>query len=177
LATVYGIVQQHEGWIDIHSEPGQGTTFRVYLPRHATTEAEAAAGTGLRKLPGGTETVLLVDDQDIVRGVGQALLEHLGYTVLIARDGLEGVEVYARERERIDLVVMDLTMPRMSGMEALPLLRLLNPTVPVLISSGHDEETYAPECLRLGAVGFVAKPYRIATMAQAVRSALDQAAA
>lgn len=170
LATVRGIVEQHEGWITIHSELGRGTTVQVYLPRHvAEVEREKK-----EELPRGTETILLVDDVDLIRELGRTFLEHLGYTVLLAQDGREGLEIYARERDRIDLVILDLVMPRLSGQEALQMIRMLNPTAKVLISSGSDEEVDGPQCLRLGAVGFVAKPYHLADMAQAVRAALDQ---
>jgi len=172
LAIAYGIVEQHEGWITVHSEPGQGTTVQVYLPRHVV-EVEKKKR---EELPRGTETILVVDDLDYIRDLGRAVLEHLGYTVLVAQDGREGLEIYARERDRIDLVILDLAMPGLSGQETLQMIRMLDPTAKVLISSGDDEKVEGPRCRRLGAVGFVAKPYRLADIAQAVRAALDQPA-
>jgi len=174
LSTVYGIVQQHHGWIQVDSELGRGTTFQIYLPRHFVPREVLLAGTSPEAVPGGKETLLLVDDEDLVLHVGRDFLEHLGYTVLLARDGQEAIEVFARERHRIDLVVLDLTMPRLSGLEVMQQIRQLDPQARILLSSGYHERTPALAAQLPAGVGFVGKPYRLATLGRSVREALDR---
>jgi PAS domain S-box-containing protein len=172
LAMVFGIVQQHHGWIDCASEVGQGTRFDVYLPRYRgavpAPERPAAAPAG------GSETILLVDDESLLRVLGQTTLRRYGYDVLVAEDGPQALEVYRRERRRVQLIVLDLTMPRMSGLDTLRRLRQLDPTVPVLLASGHAAEQVL-QTEREHVLGFLAKPYRPEDLAQAVRTALDRA--
>jgi CheY-like chemotaxis protein len=175
LAMVYGIVQQHEGWIEFASQVGQGTRFDVYLPRyHAPRAADPAAppADAPRAPARGHETILLVDDEAIIRNLGRTILQMYGYQVLLAEDGIEAIETYRRERDRIDLVILDLTMPRLSGADTLRQLRQLDPGVRVLLSSG-----YAAELNSEGGeiLGIVNKPYRPEELADTVRRALDQA--
>lgn len=174
LAMVFGIVKQHQGWIQCTSEVGQGTVFDIYLPRLAVTAAPSAAPAALDGVRGGRETILLADDEEVVGRLGQTILERHGYRVLTAADGAEAVEIYRRQPDDIDLVILDLAMPRLSGAEALSELRTINPVVRVLISSGYssDEDLRAVE--RAGVLGFVAKPYRPADLARRVRTALDE---
>ncbi len=119
LAMVFGIVQQHHGWIECHSTPGQGTRFDIYLPRHHAPIAADPASSAPRVPSGGHETILFVDDEALVRNLGRSILESYGYRVLLANDGQDAVELYLRERHRIDLIVLDLTMPRLCGRDAL----------------------------------------------------------
>jgi two-component system cell cycle sensor histidine kinase/response regulator CckA len=172
LAMVFGIVQEHHGWIDCASEVGQGTHFDVYLPRWS-----GAATTPERPVvfpAGGSETVLVVDDEALLRTLGQTILRRYGYDVLLAEDGLHALEVYGRERDRIKLVLLDLTMPRLSGRDTLRRLRQLDPAVPVLLASGYGaEQVLQSEGEHV--LGFVSKPYRPEDLAQAVRTALDRA--
>jgi CheY-like chemotaxis protein len=121
----------------------------------------------------GHETVLLVDDEEPLRTLGRAILQRHGYQVLLARDGVEAIETYFRENGRIDLVVLDLSMPRLSGREALRHLRRIDPSVWVLFASGHNVETLTP-AERTQMAGFVSKPYRPSDLAAAVRAALDR---
>lgn len=173
LATVYGIVRQHDGWVECASEMGRGTTFDVYLPRggSATASPASAAPTPVAA-PAGT-TVLFADDEASVRGVAQQVLERHGYTVLMAADGQEAVELYERERDRVAIVVLDLTMPRLSGADALKKLVAVNPSVKVLLSSGYAAEQ-APGAGEPGVCGFLGKPYRPSDLAAAVRTALEK---
>ena len=170
---VFGIVQQHQGWIDCTSQVDQGTSFDVYLPRLAKAAATGIIRAAPDGIVGGTETILLVDDEAIVGRVGQTILERYGYRVLLANDGQQGLDVFRRHQEDIRLVILDLAMPRLSGADTLRELRKLQPEVPVLISSGYssDEDLRAVE--REGVLGFVAKPYRPADLARRVRGALD----
>jgi CheY-like chemotaxis protein len=170
LATTFGIVQQHQGWIECDSEPGRGTCFSVYVPRSARP-ADSSPDAGA--VPeSGNETILLVDDEDMVRTVAGAILKKHGYRVLEARDGAEAVDCYRTRGAEIDLVILDMMMPRLSGREAFLLLQKLNPNVRVLMSSGYATESISSE-ERAGVCGFVHKPYRASDLAAAVRTALD----
>jgi PAS domain S-box-containing protein len=174
LALVYGIVKQHQGWIECNSEPKQGTTFHVYLPRFHSP-AEAANPTTSSHPPeprSGTETILLVDDEEMIRTLGRNILQRYGYEVLLAEDGRRALELYQRERERIALVILDLNMPHMSGADALHELRKLDIKVPVLVSSGNAGEYHSELVIR--GIKFIKKPYRPQELASAVREALDQ---
>jgi PAS domain S-box-containing protein len=172
LAMVFGIVQQHHGWIECHSIVGQGTRFDIYLPRHHAPALAIASPSRSRRPAGGDETVLLVDDELLVRNLGRTILESFGYHVLLASDGQDAVEAYLREQHHIDLVILDLTMPRVSGRDALRQLRAINSDVPVLFASGYTVEHLTQEDHDRIA-GFVSKPYRPDELAAAVRTTLD----
>jgi two-component system cell cycle sensor histidine kinase/response regulator CckA len=173
LAMVYGIVKQHGGWVECASEPGRGTCFDVYLPRCEEPAAEPSiqspAATPMRS---GGETILFVDDEAVVRNLGQETLRRAGYQVLLAADGRQALALYAREQPRIDLVILDLTMPELSGRDALRQLRSLNEQVRVLFSSGYTAEQLS-ESAEMGVVGFLSKPYRPQELVEAVRRALN----
>jgi PAS domain S-box-containing protein len=175
LAMVFSIVKQHQGWIDCYSEPEKGTRFDIYLPRFASQHDIAitpAAGLAPSR---GHETILLADDEAVLRNLGRAILERYGYHVLLAQDGQEAVEIYRRDRDRIDLVILDVTMPRLSGRDALSQMRADNPSVRVLLSSGYSVEVNAEQTG--GMIGFISKPYRPEELLAAVRAALDVAPA
>ena len=172
LAVVYGIVKGHGGFINIYSQEGRGSTFHVYLPAImlAVPEREVEGW----ELPTGRETILLVDDEEVVRALGQRVLESCGYTVLTAEDGIRALEVYQAHPGEIALVVLDLVMPRMGGLECLQRLRELDPQVKVLISTGYTARSPAQELVAKGALGVVEKPFRLRDFALAVRRALDE---
>jgi two-component system, cell cycle sensor histidine kinase and response regulator CckA len=173
LAMVFGIVKQHYGWIDVLSVPGRGTTFDIYLPRHLP-KVEPDAGPAPPTLPTrGTETVLLADDQELIRNLGRTILERYGYRVLLAEDGQAAVETYERRRDEIDLVILDLMMPRLSGRDAFQRLVRLNPAVKVLFASGYSAEHVTPE-EHEQSCGFIGKPYRPDQLVATVRAALDR---
>jgi PAS domain S-box-containing protein len=173
LATAFGIVKQHQGWIECSSTVGEGTTFDVYLPSQAA-RARAAVSAPAPPTPpaGGRETVLLVDDDAAVRSVGTLILERFGYEVLQAEDGLKALEIYQRDPGRVKLVILDLTMPRLSGLDTFKQLLQLDPAARVLLASGFSSEHVSAE-ERQQAAGFVGKPYRVEVLARAVRDALD----
>ncbi|HEV3259046.1 MAG TPA: PAS domain S-box protein [Gemmataceae bacterium] len=173
LAMVFGILKQHRGWVECQSEAGRGTCFDIYVPRSRQAVA-ALAPRPIAGMPRGRETVLLVDDEAIVRNLGRTILQRQGYQVLLAEDGQEAVEIFERDKDRIDLVILDLTMPRLSGQDAFRQMYQIDPGVRVLFSSGYSAEE-AAEGSGDKILGFVNKPYRPQDLAQAVRTALDQA--
>jgi CheY-like chemotaxis protein len=173
LAVVFGIIKQHEGWIECRSEPKRGTRFDIYLPRAAIRLASMAGGHG-DGIAGGHETILLADDHEMVCRVGREILERLGYQVLTAADGAQALEVYTERMRDIDLVILDLSMPKLSGQEVLQHIRQLNPAASVLISSGFYTDQAVAEVGKDGAAGFVGKPYRPDELARAVRDAIDK---
>jgi CheY-like chemotaxis protein len=176
LAMVFGIVKQHRGWIDCESVVHEGTTFDIYLPRSAPQEAGArrAIPVAPRAAPAGKETILLVDDEPMIRQLGTTILERHGYEVLLASDGLEALEVYQRHRGQIDLVILDLTMPRLSGRDTCKRLVEMDPAVRVLFSSGYSAEHVGTADFSQ-VLGFLNKPYRAEELTDKLRASLDQA--
>ena len=173
LAVVLGIVRDHRGALEVLSEVGRGTTFRVLLPAAAALAAPAKAHAGVPRAWRGSGLVLFVDDEEGVREVGKQALERLGFTVLTARDGCEAVEVFAERAREIVCVLLDLTMPRMDGREALRELRRLRPDVRVMICSGYGEQQFAslfpdaPDSL-----AFIHKPFQMAEFSEKLRAFL-----
>jgi PAS domain S-box-containing protein len=172
LSLVLGVVQQHHGWIECRSTVGEGTCFDLFLPRHAVAAADAPSP-ARPLLARGHETVLLADDEQALRALGQVILQRQGYRVLLAGDGQEALEVFQREGGGVALVVLDLSMPRLSGRDALRELRRLDPGVRVLIASGYAPESLSDE-EHEQISGFVGKPFRAEDFAAAVRAALDR---
>jgi two-component system, cell cycle sensor histidine kinase and response regulator CckA len=167
LSTVYGIVKQHNGWINLESLPGKGTTFSAYFPEATGLPEEAPASPQTAPPRSGKETVLFVDDEDLIRDLGRQVLEMHGYTVLLAEDGRRAVELFEANRDAIDLVVLDLTMPHRSGLEVLRAIRKIDPGRRIILSSGNMPSEAVP------GTAFLPKPYRADMLARAVRSALD----
>jgi PAS domain S-box-containing protein len=172
LAMVYGIVKSHNGYITCYSEVGHGTTFKIYLP--TVEETPEMPRDREEPLPeGGTETILLVDDEESVRQLGTEMLETVGYRVLVASDGEEAMGLYTRGMGDIHLVILDLIMPGMGGKSCLEALLRLNPLVKVLIASGYSVDGRLEETLRSGACGFIGKPYELRDLLTRVREILD----
>ena len=172
LSATLGILKGHHAGIRIYSEPGRGTTFRLLFPACATCSGEDAPRESAR-VPRQVGTVLLVDDEQMIREAAGAALESLGLKVLTAVDGLDAVEVFTREKDTIDLVLMDLTMPHMDGREAFQHLRRLHPGVPVILSSGYNEQESIQQFLGRGLAGFLQKPYTLQALERAVQEALS----
>lgn len=171
LASVYGILKNHGGFIDVYSERGKGTAFNAYLPasEKEIIEDNIAQGDTLR----GFETVLLVDDQDIVTEVTESLLSMLGYQVFIAGSGKEAINIFEQNQELIDVVILDMTMPGISGGDTYDRLKEMNPDLKVLLSSGYSIDGQATEILNRGCNGFIQKPFRIDKLSQKLREILD----
>ncbi|MGO9118404.1 MAG: PAS domain S-box protein [Desulfomonilaceae bacterium] len=173
LAMVYGIIKQHNGHITVYSEVGKGTTFRVYLPAIPADVEPKVEDIGI--MPAfGTETVLLVDDEDFVRELGARILTKHGYTVLQAVNGREGLDLFKKERSQISLVVLDLIMPEMGGPECLKELLKIDPKMKILIASGFSADASVKETIQIGAKGFVNKPFRVKEILRDVRRVLDE---
>jgi CheY-like chemotaxis protein len=168
LSTVYGIIKQHEGWINLDSQWGKGTIFHAYLPRAVEGQEEKAVPPDTSRFRTGKETILMVDDEEMIRNLAQQILETHGYSVVTATDGQEAIDLYMRQRDRFDLVILDLTMPRLSGTETLTRIRNLNPNAKVILSSGYP----SGETSRASA--FLPKPYRAETLTRVVREVLDR---
>lgn len=175
LAAAYGIVKNHHGFIGVESAIGRGTTFSVYLP--AVERGPARPAAPVDAFPTGSETILLVDDDPAVIDVTKSILERLKYRVLVARHGIEAVEVTRTHQGSIDLAILDLGMPFAGGAEAYPFMRAARPDMRVLISSGYEMNDVVQGLLAAGADAFLQKPYRVSVLARAIRSVLEGTAA
>ncbi len=174
LSMVYGIVKGHGGHITCYSEPGKGTTFRIYLPVLARVCLQEAPLLDSAIEPeGGSETLLLVDDEDIIREIGKDVLTQYGYTVVCAASGEEAVRVFVDRAKDVQLVVLDLGMPGMGGAKCLETLLELDPGVKVVVASGYGAHKIARDPKRYGAVGFLTKPYRLDELLLRIREVLD----
>ncbi len=173
LAMVFGIVKSHKGHISCYSEPGSGTTFRIYLPA-IVQEIEQDVPVTQQMPAFGTETILLVDDEKSIRKLGEQMLRMAGYRVLTATNGREALEVYRSNQAKIALVLLDLMMPEMGGKQCLEELLKINPRVKVVIASGYSPNGPTKEALTSGAKGFVNKPYDIRQVLEVVRAVLDE---
>ncbi len=171
LATVYGIIKGHKGIIDVESEPGQGTTFTIYLP--ASEKQVAEEKTANETIARGTETILLVDDEKMVLEVSREMLELLGYQVYAAGSGQEAIAVYMEKRDKIDLIILDMIMPGISGGETFDRLREINPDVRVLLSSGYSLTGEAKTIMDRGCKGFIQKPFQLQKLSGKVKEVLD----
>ncbi|MEW6721042.1 MAG: PAS domain S-box protein [Thermodesulfobacteriota bacterium] len=171
LSTVYGIVKQHNGWINLDSRPGKGTTFCAFFPEAEGAVAEPERPVDTSRPMEGTETVLFVDDEELIRDLGRMVLESYGYKVFLAGDGKEAIERYAEMKDRIHLVLVDMTMPQRSGLEVLREIRRMNPGAKVILSSGNTPSE------DIGGAVFLPKPYRADVLARTVRTVLDSAPA
>ena len=174
LATVYGIVESHDGYITAHSKLGEGSTFKIYLPVVESGKGIVQLGERSTALQGGTETILLVDDEESIRNLGRQILEAFGYRVLIAADGESALQIYREAEEEISMVILDLIMPGMGGRRCLEELLNMNSEVRVAIASGYSPDGPTREVLLNGARGFVSKPYELKHMLKQVRRVLDQ---
>ncbi len=174
LSMVYGIVKAHCGYIMCYSEPGHGTTFKLYWPaiENGFDTEKVEDRVNLTRLRG-KETILLVDDEDLVRSVGEEMLERFGYQVLTARSGEEALETYKKMGRDISLVILDLIMPGMGGAKCLNKLLTIDPNAKVLIASGYSEEIIARGRSLDGARGFIRKPYVLRDLLERIRDVLD----
>jgi CheY-like chemotaxis protein len=174
LSTVYGVVKQHGGYIDVRSEPGSGSTFSIYLPQVKLMESSEAAAPAT-PLSGGTETVLLAEDDNAVRKITKDVLEKFGYKVLEAEDGERAVNVFMENKDEIDLLLFDIAMPKKTGREAYDEIARVRPGVKALFTSGHVTEVVDREVVGAG-LEFISKPASPRQIIRKVREVLDKGA-
>jgi len=175
LATVYGIVKQHEGWIEVASSVGQGATFTTFFPCcHDSREPKVEPVAPAPELRGGNETILMVEDEPVLRELARVILEDCGYKILEAASGREAIEVWNRQSGTIDLLLTDMVMPEgVSGMDLAHKLHAHNPGLKIVFASGYSMDDLDDSFLRQGHAVFLQKPYTHLTLAKAVRDALD----
>lgn len=170
LAAVYGSVKDHKGAIDVYSEPGTGTVFKIYLPLEKGTPLSNQ--TEESPLEKGKGRILVIDDEPFIRKTAVNLLSSLGYEVLAAEGGKKGIELYSLEKNSIDLVLLDVVMPEMNGKETFSRLKEINPSVKVIFSSGFNKEGRAEELLASGAKGIIPKPYRLNELSRIIKKTI-----
>ncbi len=173
LSTVHGIVRQSEGHIEVYTEPGHGTTFKICLPRVEGAVEPADARQDALERVAGTETILVVEDEESIRGVIRASLEVYGYRVLEAADGSEGITICERREQRIDLLMADVVMPLMGGPELVRRIGMVRPDLPVLLISGYTDRALTHQGLRESETAFLQKPFTPEALARKVREILD----
>ncbi|MEO0288121.1 MAG: response regulator [candidate division WOR-3 bacterium] len=173
LASVYGTIKNHKGYIDFYSERFKGTTFNIYLPLSTTEieeevekEGETTLNLNMKK------SILIIDDEESIRNSCKEMLEKEGVKVLTAKDGIEGIEIFEKNREEIDLVILDMIMPKMSGKETFIGIKKLNRDIPIILCSGYSEEGEAEEIINMGVEAFLQKPYRMKTLIETIKKIL-----
>ena len=174
LAAVYGIVKQHEGWIEVQSRVAQGTTFQIFLPASSKTIAPTAAGEIKLAARGGTETILLVEDEPVVLAMAKGILQRLGYRVITAPTGADALSVWQQNAAQVDLLLTDMVMPgRLNGRELAEKLLQEKPGLKVLYTSGYSVELLGPGLATSKNFVFLQKPYHPEVLAQTVRNCLE----
>jgi len=171
LASAYGIVKAHGGYIEVESEREEGTSFKIFFPgsNNSLTETKMISD----ELLTGDETILLVDDEDIVIEAGEQMLSTLGYNVLVARGGMEALDIFKKNYKRIDMVLLDMVMPDMGGGEAFDRMKNINSGVKVLLSSGYSINGQASDIINRGCNAFIQKPFNLTQLSQKVREVLS----
>jgi CheY-like chemotaxis protein len=172
LASAYGIIKNHGGFIDVYSEEGEGSTFNIYLP--ASKKEVVKEKKSQEEVLKGAETTLLVDDEDMILEVGQGVIKKLGYKVLTAKSGKEAIEIYNKNHDKIDMVILDMIMPEMGGGETYDKLKEINTGIKVLLSSGYSVDGQATEILERGCNGFIQKPFFMTDLSKKIREILDK---
>jgi len=172
LASAYGIVKNHDGIITVESEKGRGTTFTVFLPVSGKPAVDEKPDEP--EILTGSETILLVDDEQLIIDVESKLLQRMGYRVLTAGNGSQAIEIYRQNKGAIAIVILDMIMPQVSGGEVYDKLKKIDPQVKVLLSSGYSVDSEAAEILKRGCNGFIQKPFRPETLSGKIRAILSQ---
>jgi PAS domain S-box-containing protein len=172
LASAYGIIKNHHGIIIVESDIGHGTTFNLYLP--ISDQKPYYEKAIERRLLKGNETILIVDDEEMILNVGRAMLEKLGYKSIVARGGEEAINFLKQKKDSIDLVILDLIMPGMDGGKTFDRLREIRSNIPVILSSGYAINGRATEIIRRGCNGFIQKPFNLSGLSQKIRQVFDE---
>ncbi|MHB8522067.1 MAG: PAS domain S-box protein [Limisphaerales bacterium] len=177
LATVYSIIKQHQGWIDVFREVERGATFKIYLPVRGQTEKPEPPVTGSASdsISGGKETILLVEDEPLLRALAQSILERYGYQILQAGSGAEALNAWEKQGDKIDLLLTDMVMPGgMSGQELAQRLQARKPQLKVVYTCGYNVDSMPRDLVLKPGLNFIPKPYSASALAQTVRNCLDQ---
>ncbi|MBS4027766.1 MAG: PAS domain S-box protein [Ignavibacteriales bacterium] len=174
LSVVYGIIKNHNGFIDVESEPGKGTSFYMYFPLQLRTEEPPLESAELSTSLTGTETLLIVEDEEMLRDFVKSLFEEHHYRVITAADGLEAIATFDKHQNEIDLVITDMGLPKLSGAEAFLKMRQRNPNIKVILASGFLDPHLKSELFKAGAKEFVQKPYHADDLLQKAREVLDR---
>jgi CheY-like chemotaxis protein/two-component sensor histidine kinase len=178
LSMVYGIVKQHDGHINVYSEPEQGTVFKIFLPV-VESDVEVEIHQAQREIGGGTETILMAEDDESLRNLACDVLDHLGYTVLVAKDGQEALRIYENNRDKVDLLLLDVMMPHMGGPEAYDRIRQLDGDIPLIFMTGYSSDLvksrFIKQNISIEALGaaVIQKPYNIEGLGHKIREVLD----
>jgi CheY-like chemotaxis protein len=176
LAVVYGVVKAHRAHIDVESALGEGTTFNIYFPLEEQQPDTIKTGTeDKEEIKGGTETILVVEDEEMLQELVKAMLEMKGYRVVTANDGEEAVEVYRKNQKEIAIVLSDLGLPKLGGFEAFLKMKEINPKIKVVIASGYFDPDQKTEMLKADIKDFVQKPYKPTEILRTLRKVLDTA--
>jgi PAS domain S-box-containing protein len=171
LASTYGIIKNHMGIINVYSEKGHGATFKIYLP--ASKKQVIKEKPRPEAAQGGTEMILLVDDEEMVADIGKDMLEKLGYTVFVAAGGTEAIKIFNVNRDQVKLVILDMIMPDMSGSETFNRLKAIKPDAKILLSSGYSLNGRASKIMKQGCNGFIQKPFNLKQISRKIREILD----
>jgi PAS domain S-box-containing protein len=175
LSVVYGVMKEHHGFVNVESTPGKGSTFHLYFPvNKAGAQLSPAATGGGEKIPGGSETLLVVEDEVTLLEMMKVLVEDKGYRVITAEDGLRAREIYRARGNEISLVVSDVGLPKMNGEQLFKELKNINPSVKVIIASGYIDADQKSEIFRAGVKDFIQKPYTPDEVLKKIRAVLDQ---
>ncbi len=173
LSVVYGVVNNHRGFVQVESEPNAGTTFLVYLPvEHSAAERGGEGGSRIPRGQTAPQTILLVEDEEMLRDLGVEILEGEGYRVIAAKDGMEAVEFFEANRDEIGLVICDLGLPRLGGREAFLKMKEMKPAVRVIVASGYLEPAIRSEMLKAGVLDTIQKPYDFNVLLAKIRSVI-----
>jgi two-component system, cell cycle sensor histidine kinase and response regulator CckA len=173
LPMVYGLVKKHNGHIECNSRPGEGTSFKIFFPAITEAVQEISEEKEKEPIPGGKESILIIDDETLVRELAEHMLTNFGYTVLTAPGGESGLRVYRDKKDIISLIILDMIMPGMGGMRCLQELLKIKPDAKIIIASGYTAEGARQNVIESGARGFINKPFNVREMLVAVREALD----
>jgi two-component system cell cycle sensor histidine kinase/response regulator CckA len=171
LASAYGIIKNHSGLIDVTSEPGLGATFTIYLPK--SNKDFLAERPAAEETIAGRETILLVDDEEMITDIGGKMLKKLGYRVVLAGSGRKALRLFDKLHGKIDLVILDMIMPEMGGSETFDQLKAISPDIKVLLSSGYSLDGQASQIMKRGCRGFIQKPFNLKHFSKKVREILD----
>lgn len=173
LASAYGLIKQHKGFIEVESKPGLGTSFNIYFPALKSGDPKKSAHAE-EVLKGGTESILVAEDDDIIRALTSSILREFGYTVMLAKDGNDAINVFRENQDRISLLLLDVIMPRKNGKDAYEEIRMMRPGIKVLFISGYSADMISQEGILEKGLSFISKPVSPSELLRKVREVLDK---